>query len=105
MQPKEKVFGPDIPWTSRGHSCRRPGSKSWGKSSKLLKTKHSGADMHDTNAWTSMTPGARKKDFGLIFGSRKMGGEGCRNCLSGRPKGGHLKGGHLQMGFRTEVHA
>ena len=23
-QPKEKVFGPDVPRTSRGHSCGRP---------------------------------------------------------------------------------
>ena len=49
-QPKEEVFGPDIPWTSGGHSRGYPApklrsghSKSWKK-----KNKHLAADIHDT---------------------------------------------------------
>ena len=33
-QPKEKVFRPEIPRTSRGHACRYPGSKTSGRPSK-----------------------------------------------------------------------
>ena len=32
---------------SRGHSCRHPRSKTWGRPSKPWKIKHLGADMHD----------------------------------------------------------
>ena len=71
-QSKEKVFGLDIPRTSRGHSCGRPGSKTSGRPSKPLKNKHLGADVHDPNTRTSMTPAGAKqkigqKNFGLLF--------------------------------------
>ena len=36
-QPKEKVFGTDIPRTSGGHLCGRPGSKTSGRPSKTWK--------------------------------------------------------------------
>ena len=63
-QPKEKLFGPDIPRTSRSHPCGRPGSKTSGRPSK--QNKHLGADMHDPNARTSMTPSwCKQKSFGL----------------------------------------
>ena len=54
-KPKEKVFGPDIPRTSQGHSCGRPGSKT------SCRPSHLGADIHDPNAWTSMTLRGAKK--------------------------------------------
>ena len=66
-QPKEKVFGPDIPRTSRGHSCGRPGPKNSGRPSKPWKNKHLGVDIHDPNAWTFMTPGRCKTTSGREF--------------------------------------
>ena len=54
---KEKVFGPDVLWTSWGHSRGSPGSKISGRPSKPWKNKHLGADIHDPNTRTSVTPG------------------------------------------------
>ena len=55
--------GADILRTSRGHSCGRPGSKTPGRPSEPWKNKHLGADIHDPNARTSMTPGGAQKNF------------------------------------------
>ena len=44
--------GRDIPWTSRGHSG--------GQALETLENKHAGADIHDPNTRTSMTPGVQK---------------------------------------------
>ena len=52
-----------IPRTSRGHSCG-PRSKTSGRPSKPWKKKHLGADIHDPNTRTSMTPGGAKKASG-----------------------------------------
>ena len=60
-QPKEKLFGPDIPRTSRDHSCGCSGSKTSGRSSKPWKNKHLDADIHDQNAQTSMIHGGANK--------------------------------------------
>ena len=54
-QPKEEVFGPDIPRTSGGHSRGCPGPKLRSGRSKSWKNKHLGADIHDPKARTSTT--------------------------------------------------
>ena len=54
-QPKEEVFGTDIPRTSRGHSRGYPGPKLRSGRSKSWKNKHLGADIHDPKARTSTT--------------------------------------------------
>ena len=55
-QPKEEVFGTDIPRTSRGHSRGYPGPKLRSGRSRSWKNKHLGADIHDPKARTSTTP-------------------------------------------------
>ena len=55
-QPKEEVFGPDIPWTSGGHSCGNPGPKLRSGPSKPWENKHFGANIHDPKVRTSTTP-------------------------------------------------
>ena len=54
-QPKEEVFGPDIPRTSGGHSRGYPGPKFRSGRSKSWKNKHLGADIHDPKPRTSTT--------------------------------------------------
>ena len=54
-QPKEEVFGPDIPRTSGGHSRGYPGPKLRSGRSKSWKNKHLGADIHDPKARTCTT--------------------------------------------------
>ena len=54
-QPKEEVFGTDVPRTSGGHSRGYPGPKLWSAGSKSWKNKHFGADIHDPKARTSTT--------------------------------------------------
>ena len=54
-QPKEEVFGTDIPRTSGGHSRGYPGQKLRSGRSKSWKNKHFGTDIHDPKARTSMT--------------------------------------------------
>ena len=54
-QPKEEVFGTDIPRTSGGHSRGYPDPKLRSGQSKSWKNKHLGADIHDPKARTSMT--------------------------------------------------
>ena len=54
-QPKEEVFGTDIPRTTRGHSRGYPGPKLRSGQSKSWKNKHFGADIHDPKARTSTT--------------------------------------------------
>ena len=54
-QPKEEVFGPDIPRTSGGHSRGYPGPKLRSGRSKSWKNKHLGADIHDPKVRTSTT--------------------------------------------------
>ena len=54
-QPKEEVFGTDIPRTSGGHSRGYPGPKLRSGWSKSWKNKHFGADIHDPKARTSTT--------------------------------------------------
>ena len=54
-QPKEEVFGTDIPRTSGGHSRGYPGPKLRSGRSKSWKNKHFGADIHDPKARTSTT--------------------------------------------------
>ena len=55
-QPKEEVFGLDIPRTSGGHSRGYPGPKlRSGRSKSWKKNKHLGADIHDPKARTSTT--------------------------------------------------
>ena len=54
-QPKEEVFGTDIPRTSGGHSRGYPGQKLRSGRSKPWKNKHLGADIHDPKARTSTT--------------------------------------------------
>ena len=54
-QPKEEVFGTDIPRTSRGHSRGYPGPKLRSGPSKSWKNKDLGADIHDPKGWTSTT--------------------------------------------------
>ena len=55
-QPKEEVFGTDIPRTSGGHSRGYPGPNLRSGPSKSWKNKHFGADIHDSKARTSTTP-------------------------------------------------
>ena len=55
-QPKEEVFGTDIPRTSGGHSRGCPGPKLRSGRSKTWKNKHFGVDIHDPKPRTSMTP-------------------------------------------------
>ena len=53
-QPKEEVFGTDIPRTSGGHLRGYPGPKlRSGQSKSWKKNKHLGADIHDPKARTS----------------------------------------------------
>ena len=54
-QPKEEVFGTDIPRTSGGHLRGFPGPKLRSGRSKACKNKHFGADIHDPKARTSTT--------------------------------------------------
>ena len=54
-QPKEEVFGTDIPRTSGGHARGYPGPKLRSGRSKSWKNKHFGADIHDPKARTSTT--------------------------------------------------
>ena len=54
-QPKEEVFGTDIPRTSGGHSRGSPRPKLRSGRSKSWKNKHFGADIHDPKARTSTT--------------------------------------------------
>ena len=54
-QPKEEVFGTDIPRTSGGHSRGYPGPKLRSGGSKSWKNKHLGTDIHDPKARTSRT--------------------------------------------------
>ena len=54
-QPKEEVFGTDIPRTSGGHSRGYPGPKLWSGPSKLWKYKHFGAGIRGLKARTSPT--------------------------------------------------
>ena len=54
-QPKEKVFGTDIPRTSGGHSRGYPDRKLRSGRPKSWKNKHWGADIHDPKARTSTT--------------------------------------------------
>ena len=54
-QPKEEVFGTDIPRTSGGHSRGYPDPKLRSGRSKSWKNKHFGADIHDPKARTSTT--------------------------------------------------
>ena len=55
-QPKEEVFGTDIPRTSVGHSRGYPGPKLRSGRSKSWKNEHFGADIHEPKARTSTTP-------------------------------------------------
>ena len=55
IQPKEEVFGTDIPRTSGGHSRGYPGPKLRSGPSKFWKNKHFTADIHDPKARTSTT--------------------------------------------------
>ena len=54
-QPKEEVFGTDIPRTSGGHPRGYPGPKLRLGRSKSWKNEHFGADIHDPKARTSTT--------------------------------------------------
>ena len=54
-QPKEEVFGTDVPRTSGGHSRGCPGPKLRSGRSKSWKNKHLGADIHDPKARTYTT--------------------------------------------------
>ena len=54
-QPKEEVFGTDIPRMSGGHSRGYPGPKLRSGRSKPWKNMHVGADIHDPKARTSTT--------------------------------------------------
>ena len=55
-QPKEEIFGTDIPRTSGGHSRGCPGPKTSARAAKILKkSKHFGKDIHDPKARTSTT--------------------------------------------------
>ena len=54
-QPKEAVFGTDIPRTSGGHSRGYPDPKLRSGWPKSWKNKHLGADIHDPKAQTSTT--------------------------------------------------
>ena len=67
---KEKGFRDGYPADVPGHLCSRV--KNSGRPSKPGKNKRLGADMHDPNAWTSMTPRVPnfgQKNFGLVFRS------------------------------------
>ena len=55
FQPKEEVFGTDIPRTSGGHSRGYPDPELRSGCSKSWKNKHLGADIHDPKARTSTT--------------------------------------------------
>ena len=55
IQPKEEVFGTDVPRTSGGHSRGYPDPKLRSGRSKSWKNKHLGADIHDPKARTSTT--------------------------------------------------
>ena len=54
-QPKEEVFGKDIPRTSGGHSRGYPDPKLRSGCSKSWKNRHLGADIHDPKVRTSTT--------------------------------------------------
>ena len=54
-QPKEEVFGTDIPRTSGGHSRGYPDPKLRSGRPRSWKNKHLGADIHDPKARTSTT--------------------------------------------------
>ena len=54
-QPKEEVFGTDVPQTSGGHSRGYPGPKLRSGRSKSWKNKHFGVDIHDPKGRTSTT--------------------------------------------------
>ena len=54
-QPKEEVFGTDIPRTSGGHSRGYPDPELRSGCSKSWKNKHLGADIHDPKVRTSTT--------------------------------------------------
>ena len=73
-QPKEEVFGTDIPRTSGGHSRGYPGPKVRSGRSTSWKNKHFGADIHDRKARTSTTvrrfpKSSVRRNFGLNFRS------------------------------------
>ena len=76
-QPKEEVFGTDIPRTSRGHSRGYPDPKLRSGRPKSWKNKHLGADIHDPKARTSTTlrdlQKLRSEKLGLNFRPLKIG--------------------------------
>ena len=71
-QPKEEVFGTDIPQTSRGHSRGYPGTKLLSGRPKSWKNKHlggghprpEGADVHDPKGFPKTSV---RKTLGWIF--------------------------------------
>ena len=69
-QPKERVFGPDIPRTSLGHSCGHPGSKASGRPSKPWNSIWAQTSLTRTRGrpWPQGVPkNLGHKSFGLIF--------------------------------------
>ena len=98
---KEKVFGADIPRTSGGRS-----PKTSGRPSKPWKNKHLGADFHDPNSRTSITPGGAQKlraeNFrALIFRSlynRVLPEDYCKEDPCNFPWGGELARSRPRVG-------
>ena len=78
-QPKEEVFGPDIPRTSGGHSRGYPGPKLRSGRSKSWENKHLGADIHDPKARMSTI----LRDF---LRSEKLQNESSPNFSNFRPE-------------------
>ena len=72
-QPKEEVFGMDIPRTSGGHLRGYPGPKLRSGRSKSWKTSISGADIHDPKARTSTTLRGFQKLRSEMSGRRMSG--------------------------------
>ena len=88
-QPKEEVFGPDIPRTSRGHSRGCPGSTLRSGPSTPWKNKHFGADIHDPKARMSTTLRNFQKSEGVPISGpnpRKHSIFPQKDATSGRPK-------------------
>ena len=68
-EPQEEVSGTDIPMTSAGHSGRCSGTELQGLTSK---NSHVGADIHDSNVWTSMKT-HENKGFTRVVASKCSG--------------------------------
>ena len=100
---QREVFGPDVPRTSRGHSCRRPGPKTSERPSKPWKSKHFGANIHRQKRADVHDPRGVQKNFG----QRTVGLMFC-SLQGGAMKGGVYKRRRMHTNRRkskqTQVH-